>query len=204
MRITEHDIIVFDGDSITDCGRDRENVDSYGDGYVSKIVEVLKVQYPGIKIYNRGISGDTSRALVNRVEDTLSFKPTIVNVLIGINDTWRWAENITADMTTFEEFEANYRRYLTALRAGGVRDLIIMEPFVLPYPVDRRNWRVDLDPRIQIIRRLGKEFKATYIPLDGLLNGLFISVADTYLADDGVHPSDICHEIIKDLFLSYQ
>ena len=56
------------GDSITDCGRDRVGGDNLlGNGYPKKIVELYDTLYPGHKItfINKGISG-------NRVVDLLA------------------------------------------------------------------------------------------------------------------------------------
>ena len=61
---------VFLGDSITQ---------NWGDD--------LGGSFPGVKVANRGISGDTSRgALIRLQEDVLAFDPSGVEILIGIND----------------------------------------------------------------------------------------------------------------------
>ena len=46
--------------------------------------------------------------------------------------------------------------------------MLLLEPFVLPYPADRKQWRKDLDPKIHSIRELAAEFGCDYLPLDGL------------------------------------
>ena len=50
-----------------------------------------------------------------------------------------------------------------------------MEPFVLPITDDRHGWRKDLDPKIQIVRKLAKEYGALLVPLDGIFNALGIA-----------------------------
>ena len=62
--------VVFLGDSITQL---------WGDG--------LDAAFPGVKIANRGISGDTTRGVLIRLrEDVLSLHPKAVVLLIGTND----------------------------------------------------------------------------------------------------------------------
>ena len=40
-----------------------------------------------------------------------------------------------------------------------------MEPFVLPYPKERMNWRRELDPRIQIVRKVARDYQTDLIPI---------------------------------------
>ena len=51
--------IVFQGDSITACGRLKYDVDVMGEGYARFVRASLAYDYPGeYKFYNRGVSGD--------------------------------------------------------------------------------------------------------------------------------------------------
>ncbi len=66
--------------------------DNVGRGYVRIIENMLAVYYPEIyvRITNSGVSGNTSRALLERFErDVVSLKPDWVSSCIGINDVWR-------------------------------------------------------------------------------------------------------------------
>jgi lysophospholipase L1-like esterase len=76
-----------------------------------------------------------------------------------------------------------------------------MEPFVFPYPEDRKTWRVDLDPKQEIVKRLAEEFDAEWIGLDAYLNA--IGAIDGYetLSNDGVHPTKKGHQLIADAWL---
>ncbi len=77
--------------------------------------------------------------------------------------------------------------------------VVLMEPFVLPYPKDRNTWRTSLDPRIHIVRRIANDYHAALIPLDGLLNAKGIENGfQTYTGDDGVHPTLTGHALIAD------
>ena len=71
-----------------------------------------------------------------------------------------------------------------------------MEPFVLPYPEDRKNWRKDLDPKIQCVRELAREFGALLIPIDGIFANACSKKECKFWANDGVHPSLEGHALI--------
>jgi len=135
MQIKENDIVLFQGDSITDCHRDKSDPDSLGLGYPYFVASQFNYRYPhlGVKFYNRGISGNRAGDLVSRwQEDCIDLHPTVVSVYIGINDTWRnYDQNM---ITTPQEYEANYRFLLDEIKAKLDARLIIIEPFVLPFP----------------------------------------------------------------------
>jgi len=74
--------VLFDGDSVTDCGRDRQDRHSLS-GYNDKIAR--NAQNAGVEFFNRGISGDRSKDLLARIESDLrDTKPDVVSILIGI------------------------------------------------------------------------------------------------------------------------
>jgi len=64
----ENDLILFTGDSTTDCGRNRNDPKSLGDGYVNMIAGRLGLDYPELNLHfrNTGIGGDVVRELLGR------------------------------------------------------------------------------------------------------------------------------------------
>ena len=82
--------ILFQGDSITDTGRDKQNPTSLGNGYASMTASKICVDYPGqYECFNRGISGNRSVDLYARIKaHGTNMKPDIMTILIGINDVW--------------------------------------------------------------------------------------------------------------------
>ena len=82
--------ILFQGDSITDCHRKRENPDDLGQGYAMLAAKALEKKYPGqFRFVNRGISGDKVTDLYERrQQDILDVKPDVMSILIGVNDVW--------------------------------------------------------------------------------------------------------------------
>ena len=203
MYFEKNDVIVFQGDSITDWGRDHEDASSLGTGYALMVAARLGHMFPekDLTFFNRGIGGNRAVDLQERWDkDCLDLKPTWVSIYIGINDTWRRMDS--GEETTAEQFEASYRDLIERTRksAPGVK-LVLIEPFVLPVPEDRKEWRVDLDPKIHIVRELAREYGALLIPLDGLFAAASVKAESSYWAPDGVHPSPAGHALIADAWL---
>lgn len=191
--------ILFQGDSVTDCHRVREDGNSLGEGYPAKIAALWEILFPGsgVRFINRGISGNRTGDLLDRYQnDFAALKPDLISILIGINDTWRRYDR--NNPTSTEKFEQNYRSLLEKLR----RDLpsatiVLMEPFLLDSDPAKRLWREDLDPKIQVVRNLAREFAGVFIPLDGILASYAVAgIKDADMSADGVHPSPQGHGII--------
>ncbi|MGU7877024.1 SGNH/GDSL hydrolase family protein [Streptococcus suis] len=193
MKLYKDDTIVFFGDSITEWGRDKDNAESLGHGYVNHVAGQLAARYPQARFsfYNRGIGGNKVADLNARIHECLDLNPTAIILMVGINDVWHAVgQESFGSQAEQERFEQEYRKLLTSLKKAGVERILVMEPFVLPYPLDRQEWRVDLDPKIQIVRRLVQEFDLELVPLDGLLNEQAILHSAQYLTgEDGVHPT---------------
>lgn len=193
--------VVFQGDSVTDCMRGRFNDDDLGDGYVMMAAASFAAQFPEkqVQFFNRGNSGDRVRDLRARwEEDCLALRPDWVSILVGINDTWRRYD--ANDPTPVAAFEAGYRAILEATAAQGAR-LMLCEPFLLPVTPGQMAWREDLDPKIGVIRQLAREFRAWFIPLDGLFAQVATLREPAFWADDGVHPTHAGHALIARAWL---
>jgi acyl-CoA thioesterase I len=202
LQLKPDDTILFFGDSITDCGRDRAKLDSLGGGYVNQIHARLgnAIASPALRVINQGCGGHRIYDLEARLEtDLLAHKPTVVTFLIGINDVWRrFDRNL---LSPADEFAASYHRVLTRIRSELNPRLVLMEPFLLPVPADRRAWREDLDPKITLVRDLAVEFGADLIPLDGLFAAAATRAPAAYWLPDGVHPSAAGHALITETWL---
>ncbi len=196
--IADNSVVLFQGDSITDAGR-LESLDGMGFGYANLAAAWFSALYPEkrVRFINRGISGNRVVDLAQRWQtDCLDLKPDWVSILIGINDTWRRYDS--GDPTSVDEYESGYRALLRQIT--GAR-LILCEPFVLPVPPDRVTWREDLDPKIDAVRRLAREFNAIYVPFDGLFAQASTQAAPEFWADDGVHPSMPGHALMAQAWL---
>ena len=204
MAILESgDTVLFQGDSITDAGRSRTDDAEMGRGYPSVIAAWFAAMQPkkNVKFINRGISGDRAKDLKARwTEDCINLQPNIVSILIGINDTWRRYDS--NDPTSAAEYEAAYRNILSRTQQELDAQIIIIEPFVLPVPEDRKAWREDIDPKINIARSLAREFGAIYIPMDGIFSTVSCCKEPSFWLPDGVHPSPAGHALIAKNWLA--
>jgi lysophospholipase L1-like esterase len=202
MLINANERILFTGDSITDAGRVRENAEHLGFGYAAITAAHLQARLasPELKIFNRGNSGNRVCDLLKRIEpDLLALQPTVVSILIGINDTWRRYDS--NDPTEAAAFERDYRTVLEKIAGHLKARVVLLEPFVLHVPEDRYTWREDLNPKIDVVRKLAVEFGAELLPLDGLFAQAATQAPATYWAHDGVHPSAAGHALIAETWL---
>lgn len=202
MAFKQNDVVLFQGDSITDWGRNYEDASSLGVGYALMLAGRLGHLYPekNLTFINRGISGNRAVDLQGRWDkDCLELKPTWVSIYIGINDTWRYFDS--GEETTSAQFEAAYRDLIERTQTALDAKLVLIEPFVLPVPEDRKGWRQDLDPKIHIVRELAREYGALLVPLDGLFAAASVKAESAYWAPDGVHPSPAGHALIADAWL---
>jgi len=194
--------ILFQGDSITDAGRDREDATGLGNGYSMMAASRMQALHPDLALtfVNKGLSGNRAADLAARWQkDCLDLKPDWVSILIGINDCWRRYDS--NDPTPVEVFEKHYRNILERTRCQGI-GIIICEPFVLPCPPDRETWREDLDPKIQVARKLAREFGARFVPFDGIFASHAVLQPPGFWAPDGVHPSAAGHALMADSWIN--
>lgn len=190
--------ILFQGDSITDAERDRSDPHNLGEGYPKYAASLIASRHPGtnFEFLNLGISGDRAESLRDRwAEDCIALQPDVVSILIGVNDTWHRAGN--RDWMPHEYFEECYRYILTETKAKTKAKILILEQFLLHVP-DKAYFRMDLDPKIQITRKLAREFADVFIPLDGLFAAASVESAPTAWAADGVHPTEHGAKLIAD------
>ena len=188
-------LILFQGDSITDCGRSWDDPDNLGDGYVRLLTTILPDKYPehGFKFINRGVSGDKVRDLVCRWDlDCISLQPDWVSILVGINDTL---------ITSITQFEEKYQMLLKRTANELNSRIIICEPFLLS--VDDNAYREDLNPKIEVIRKLSKEYKTILVPLDKIFHEACSLETPEYWAPDGVHPSPEGHTLIAKSWIKH-
>ncbi len=191
--------ILFQGDSITDCERNRDISTDLGLGYAKSVAKIYSELNPDkeLSFCNRGISGNRVVDLMARYEeDFLAEKPDVISILIGINDTWRRYDN--NDPTSAEDFCAVYDSLLSRIKADMPdTKIIIIEPFLLNTIKEYAPWREDLDPKIQKIRVLARKYADEYLALDGILQSYVVSgYSDESIAGDSVHPTPLGHAII--------
>lgn len=184
--------LLFQGDSITDAGRDKRDFHDLGPGYPKYAAELLRQSNPEITFdfVNLGISGNRTDQLFDRLyPDAIALEPDVISILIGINDIWhRYAPNYIA--TTDAQLELNYREILKNLKAKTNAKIVILAPYVLDAE-NKASMKAELATVLPIIRKLADEYADLYIPLDELFEeAMATQPTPLYYSSDGVHPND--------------
>ncbi|MCR2805955.1 SGNH/GDSL hydrolase family protein [Paenibacillus soyae] len=194
--------ILFQGDSITDAGRPREEgSSSLGQGYVNLIAGKLGYELAESRhrFVNRGIGGNRVSDLYARWnEDAIHLRPDAISILIGVNDAWRIVRKLPEGAT--DRFERAYRHLLDETKeilpdAG----LILCEPFLLQAGIaveGWEEWRSHLDGYRRIVSTLAEQYGAVFVALQEPFDQAALRTNPSYWLRDGVHPTAAGHELI--------
>lgn len=200
--------ILFQGDSITDSDRSRNNRNHLmGYGYAHLISRRLQENYPAamLRFNNRGISGNTITDLAERwKEDTLDLKPDILSILIGVNDVVHF---INGD-NNFSA--ANYQKEFVVLIERTKEKLpdillVLCEPFILPVGIIEENREVSFEQmqlRQEIVNKLARTYNAVFVDLQEPFNQACNKMPAEYWTWDGIHPMPAGHDLIANQWLS--
>ena len=183
--------ILFQGDSVTDAGRDRSDPHDMGNGYPRFASAMMQDSFSDkeFEFVNLGISGNRTEHLVERLEaDFIEIQPDIVSILIGVNDVWHHYAFECIE-TTDEQFEKNYRVVLDALKSRTNARILMIQPFLLE-TVDPAKQELceELARKQAIVKQLADEYADAYLPLDEILH-TETEEEPAYYAADGVHPT---------------
>jgi lysophospholipase L1-like esterase len=208
MTLRERERILFIGDSITDTGRDRSieppnEPGALGCGYALFTAARLLADHCGqqLEIFNRGVGGDRVTEMAARWQhDCIDLQPTLVSVLIGVNDTWHGFGSRGG--VELDEYERSYRDLLTQARTAlEPLRLVLCEPFVLRTGQVTEQWFPEFDQRREIVRKLAKEFDAAFVPFQDVFDRACEESPASYWAGDGVHPTLAGHQRMAECWL---
>ena len=198
-------VVLFQGDSITDAGRNRGSTEAnsagaLGSGYPLLVAAAALAARPGaeLRFYNRGISGNKVPDLQQRwTADTLDLQPDVLSILIGVNDFWH---KLSGGYTgTVQDYQEQYVALLEQTRRALPRvHLIVLEPFVLRVGAVDERWFPEFDQRRAAAARVAKQARATFVPLQTVFNQQTRLAPPQYWAADGVHPTPAGHAVIAE------
>lgn len=202
LKLKENDVILFQGDSITDGNRGRNSdlnhIHGHGYQYILASEMYADNLNKNIEVYNRGISGDRIVSLYGRwVEDCINLNPTLLSILIGINDIiFNWEHKSGSDPQRYEKI---YRYLLDEVKEKNPHTLlVIMEPFF----GEKREPELDAFFKEQIggyqaaAKKIAEEYGAIFVPLQDLFDECKENTDIYNVLWDGVHPTTCGHQLI--------
>jgi lysophospholipase L1-like esterase len=203
--LQSNDVILFQGDSITDWGRKRDFTaghthDALGDGYPFFAAAELLATRPALNLtfFNRGIGGNKMSDLAARWEpDALALRPSVVSILIGVNDIWHARSGRVPPQPldlyehTFHDLIRRTRDVLPQAR------FVLCAPFVFKFKSVDDAWFPEITRRQQIVARVARETGSTFIAFQSVLDeALKLHPDPAHWLADGVHPTPAGHYVL--------
>lgn len=192
--------ILFQGDSITDAGRSRENDEWKGRGYATLVSAKLGFDEPNqYEFFNRGIGGNRSVDLLARIKsDIINLKPDMMSILIGVNDVWH--ELDFQNGVDAETYEIYYNMIIEQTKKALPNiEIMILEPFVLKGSATTALWdrfRPEVEKRATAAKHIAEKYNLPFIPLMEKFDRATQLAPSEYWLADGVHPTSAGHELI--------
>jgi lysophospholipase L1-like esterase len=197
LSLNAGDVILFQGDSITDSGRNRadtapNNAKMLGTGYPYLAASDLLLNNPDkdLKIFNRGISGNKVYQLAERWDtDALAFKPNVISIMIGVNDFWHTLTN--GYTGTIETYRTDYKKLLDRTKKA-LPDVkfIIGEPFAVNGVKSVTDkWYPKFNEYRAVAKEMAVEYNAPFIPYQAIFDEAIKTAPGSYWTGDGVHPT---------------
>jgi lysophospholipase L1-like esterase len=111
--------VAFMGDSITQFGEGPT-------GYVSLIADALEQQGKKIEVIPAGVSGNTSKDMLARLDkDVLSKKPDWMTLSCGVNDVWHGMNGVPLD-----QYQQNITSIVDQATAAGIKVVILTSTMI--------------------------------------------------------------------------
>ncbi len=178
ILVREGERFAFLGASITEQGWNTPN------GYLRLVVAALSRNGVEVTPIPAGVSGDTSRAMLTRLDrDVLAKKPDWVVIDAGRNDVWHGA-------VPLDEYKRNMTAMVTRLENAGVR--VVLQT-ITPIGEDLSNdFNRKLAPCNRFLKTLAQEKGCLLADLNHSAALLLQSKTgtDNLLTIDGVHMND--------------
>lgn len=204
--------ILFQGDSITDCDRDRDDFENLGRGYPHLVEAHLGFEQPGEFFFiNKGVGGDRVPDIYARiVSDIITLQPDYISILIGVNDVWRSIDSCCG--TGIKRFEKVYDILLEELKEELPKaKIMILEPFILKgfatddceeFPDRYSIFRNGVEETAKVAKKVAEKHGVLFVELQKVFDEAAKLAPAPYWLSDGVHPTAKGHELIKRQWLN--
>lgn len=171
---------------------------------------------PVVPAFNAGIPGNTTKMARARFEkDVLVYKPRVVVIQLGINDSavdvWK-TPSATASRVSVADYETNLRFFIAELRKINAKPILmttnplrwtakLKEMYGKPpyNPDDPKSFETTTLARYNdTIRKLAKELDVPLVDVHAAYDK--VESVDALLLD-GMHPNDNGHQLVADLLV---
>ena len=202
-----HDVILFQGDSITDGGRQRTGSDFnhiMGQDYAYILAAQIGAQSPQRELVflNRGISGDRVPDLEARWQaDTIALHPQLLSILVGVNDQFGEGERAVSA----EQFEAAYDKLLSETIAALPNTKIVLgQPFILPVGKRKATYPeliAEMKKRQAAVGRLAAKYHLPIVRYQDAFDAALAQAPAEHWSWDGIHPTYAGHGLMASEWL---
>ncbi len=196
--------ILFQGDSITDAGRDKARDASMGTGYARLVAAHLAYEQPEeYECINRGISGNRIVDVYARIKkDIINLAPDYMSMLIGVNDVWH--EIHQKNGVDVEKFERMYDLLIgEVLEALPDLKIMIMGAYYIKGSAteDYMEDFARVPQYAAAARRIAEKYHLPFIDLQQKFDEALERGCGDVWSPDGVHPGIGGIELIKRAWL---
>ena len=165
---------------------------------------MLAAYYPErrIRVTNSGISGNTSRDLLERFQrDVVDLKPDWVSICIGINDVWRQFDTpaMPDGQVLPEEYERNVEQMILAVKEE-VKGIFLLSPYYME-PNREDRMRARMDEYVAICGELAKKHGCVFVDFQKVYEDYCKIRHSTFIAWDRVHPNRVGATLMARAFL---
>ena len=201
--------ILFQGDSITDAGRSRKDLESSGEGYALLVKSQLGYENPGkYTFHNRGASGDRIVDVYARMKkDIINLAPDYISILLGVNDVWHEIDFGGPNGVDADKYEKIYGMLIEEIQEALPQvKIMIMEPFCLRASATENTeeqpnrwdyFTTEVKKRAERAKKVAEKYHLTFVPLQEKFDEVAKCAENAYWLKDGVHPTPMGHELIK-------
>lgn len=201
------------GDSLTDGGR-----------YIYFVNLYYQTRFPDrrIDLFNCGIGADTAPGAVRREKwDILVHKPTVVSIMLGMNDMFfpdyapekNTPQDEEARQASYEKYCENMRKLVGDLQAEGVR-VILITPSIFDDTAELGSPPFDgagagLQKFARFVMELAEENHCALVDFNGPMTRINRQQQETdpkftIVGSDRVHPETVGHFVMAYQFLKAQ